>query len=286
MGCSACNSEKQALYSDIKRYKKQISVNLNTHKFDHGNGSFIQKICKENSLTDTSIAAAWLDLYKSFMIILGWQSEPPKKNKKKVTILDRNKYLCLPYEILQVWRVHVLYSKNYSDFCSKITETRSKWIDFLPPLQIWKFTDINAIQKNFNQNKEFIEAATDLNKGDIKALFIFQSAYLKNTLNFNLQDGSPTFGLIVNRLEAEIKKTNGGIFSIQARDINALKTVSEAIDKVIFSCIPQEMLPHPEDWVIGQNVPQADRNKSVSFQNIQFPQSFDFVRYSTHLFFG
>jgi len=283
MGCASCNGEKQAIFNDIRRYKGQIIAKVKAHKFDNGNNSFASKICKENSLTDMNIALAWIELYKSFMICLAWQMEPEKGKKIKKTTPDRNKYLCLPYEILQVWRLHILYSKNYFDFCGVITEGRSKSIDFIPPLQVWKFTDITAVQKSFNQNKEFIEVVTELPKSDIKALFVFQSSYYKNTLSFNLLDNSPTFNLIVSRMEEEFKKTGGGVFSIQTRDINSLKTVSEALDKLIFLCIPQEMLSPPNDWQIGQNIPTADRNKGVNFQNIQLPQNFAFFFARHHL---
>lgn len=283
MGCGPCNNEKQVIYNDIKRYKKDIDTDLKSHMFDNGNGSFLGKICKENNLTDRNIAQAWLDLYISFMVILGWNTEPPKSKKMKKKELDKNQYLCLPYEILQVWRCHVLYSKNYSDFCNKITQGRNKFIEFVPPLQVWKFIDIETVQKSFSTNNQFIENTCSLPKNDIKALFIFQSAYLKNTLSFNIIDGSPITNIIVSRMEAELKKSNGGIFNLQTRDVKSLGSLSQAIDSLILSCISQEMLPPVQEWQIGMNISQADRNKAVNFQNIQFPEGFTFFFSRSHL---
>jgi len=282
MGCGACNDEKQTLFNDVKRYKRQIETAINSHKFDIGNQSFQQKICKENGLPDLSIAAAWIELYKTFMICLAWQMEPVKNKKMSKNAPDRSKYLCLPYEILQVWRTHVLYTKNYSDFCLKLTENRVNRIDFIPPIQVWKFCSIDKLQKNFNQNKEFIEALSGLDKESIKSLFIFQSAYLKNTLSFNLIDGSETFNLITSRIEAEFKK-GGGIFAMQARDINSLKTVSEAMDKLIIQCINLEVLPPPEEWRVNPDLGAAGKNKALTFQNIQLPQNFAFFFARHHL---
>ena len=222
------------------------------------------------------------------MIYLGWCYEPTKTFKKlQKQIPELNKSMSLPYEILQVWRSHILFTEKYSELCKIVSLNKTDFIPFLPPKQIWKSTPINELQKFFRVNREIVLTFSNKSKFEkekIDALFIFQSSYLKNYLHFNIEDGSPILNYIIKRYEEELLKPDG-IFYIQTRDENSLSALATKIENLIYSSIPIENYPGRTEWVLDSEINDIrSREKLVTFMNLRLPSNFQKNFSCDHLF--
>lgn len=274
--CEPSQIERNA--TEIRRYKKSIETSLNAYKFVEANpDSFVQKIVKENGVT-SDIAKIWLEIYIDYMVWLGFNYDTtPKKKIKKLMDEDMNRFLALPYEILQVWRVHVLYTNKYQEFCDIVTNKGNNCIPFTAPKPLWKSLDPTILNKNFRFNHDLLVKINPKRKADIDTLFVFQSSYLKNTLHYNLCEsiGGNIVRNIVGAYEREVNNSNG-IFKMETRDLNSLKSLSANIENMIFSSVvPNQPAEAMYQWPLTENVYGAVREKSTMFQNIQFPSNFE-----------
>lgn len=272
-GCGPNNIEKNA--KEILKYKKLLSEKLLKYNFDSTNpDEFINKICKENNV-NKDIAKIWRDLYIEYMICIGFNyDKTPSKAIKKQMDEDLNRMLAIPYELLQVWRIHILYTKKYEEFCDIVTRG-NKCIPFLPPKQIWKSADPNILNNFFRFNHSLMAIAFSKKKSEIDTLFIFQSAYLKNTLHFCLCESinDNIVNKVINSYNNEVNNQNG-IFKMASRDINSMKSLSANIENMIFrSVVPNEPISR-FDWNITENVYGTAREKVAVFQNLSLPSNF------------
>ena len=115
MGGSCCTSNFSLLKKVINHYySKKVRDKLLAYKFDsHVPGSFVGRVAKENDVSP-EVAKKWIEYYTMFMIYVGWLFNTEQTHKRiKKPSPDIDKYLCLPYEILQVWRSHVLFTDKY-----------------------------------------------------------------------------------------------------------------------------------------------------------------------------
>jgi hypothetical protein len=273
---SCCSSNKIAVLKKClyKYYVKDVKDALSKYQFDVAKkDAFANRVAKENGVS-LEVALRWIEFYIWFMIYVGWLYEPTQTHKRITKPSpDINKYLSLPYEILQVWRAHVLYTEKYMELCKIVSKGNNDFIFFTPPKTLWKTQLVETLQSNFRINREIILAFCTSKKKEVDALFIFQSTYLKVLLHFNLEEGSNEINSIVNRYENELKSQTG-IFSITARNIESLKTMASKIENVIYDSIPKENYPGRTDWQIQESIQGLARNKVESFQNIQFPPNF------------
>lgn len=69
---------------------------------------------------------------------------------------DMTKCLALPYEILQVWRAHVLFTDKYMELCKLVSQDKFEFIPFTPPKPLWKSQQVDNLQQNFRINREII----------------------------------------------------------------------------------------------------------------------------------
>ena len=213
------------------------------------------------------------------MICLGfnYDKSPSKAVKQQqAESIDRN--LSIPYEILQVWRIHVLYTKKYEEFCLLVSNSGNKFIPFVPPKQIWKKADPKTLNAYFRFNHDLMAKAFTKNKKDIDSLFVFQSSYLKNTLHFCLCESiSPNMvGNVVAAYNNEVNNQNG-VFKKSTRDINGIKELSASIENMIFKvCVADEPVNHNvKNWNATNNVYGAAREKVTVFQNLNLPLNFN-----------
>ncbi|MFO0515325.1 MAG: hypothetical protein ACK5YA_00570 [bacterium] len=273
-GCNPSNVERNA--KEILKYKKIISEKLMKYSFDGSNkDEFINKVCKENNI-NKDIAKIWIDLYLEYMICIGFNyDKTPSKAVKKQMDEDMNRILAIPYELLQIWRVHVLYTKKYEEFCDIVTRGGNKAIPFIPPKQVWKSADPNTISSFFRFNHSLMSHAFAKKKTEIDSIFVFQSSYLKNTLHFCLYDSveDSITQRIVNAYNVEANNENG-VFKMAARDINSMKTLSANIENMIFrAVVPNEPIGNYE-WHITENVYGNAIQKVPVFQNLSLPANF------------
>jgi hypothetical protein len=274
MGC--CETKPLELIKQCltKYYQKCIQLKLSIYSFDSGaKDVFAKRISKENNIPlDT--AKQWIEAYKYYMVYIGWLYEPNKTfqriNKQTPNVF---KNLALPYEILQVWRAHVLFMTKYTEFCKIVSNGQKEYIPFLPSKQIWKSQDIKELQTNFRINREMLLTFRKDDKQLVDSLFIFQSSYLKNRLHYNIEDGSPILNLITQRYEEELQKPDG-VFSINTRNDDALKHLADRIETLMLLCIPKENINLYPSWNFPEDVNVLHKNKSIMFQNITLPSNF------------
>lgn len=276
--CSCAESNIQKNAKEILKFRKEISVKLNAYSFDNTNkDEFVNKICKENNIQKT-MAESWVNLYTEYMVCVGFNyNKSPSRTVKEQMTENLERMLAIPYELLQVWRVHVLYTKKYEDFCNIVTNNGNKCIPFKPPKVVWKTADPTTINNFFKLNHSIMTAAFTKRKGELDSLFVFQSSYLKNTLHFCLCETVGNSNIVQNIITAYNNEANNenGVFKMQARDINSMKTLSANIENMIFkSVVPYEPVQNSE-WKITSNVYGNAIQKSVAFQNFTFPQDFE-----------
>ena len=248
--CESCSSQETKVKNDLYRYyKNKVNPFLAAYNFDEGmKGAFLNRICKENEVSQ-NVAQVWIDLYNLYMVYLGWLIFPNKKMKKSASI---ETYMVAPYEILQVWRAHVLFSKKYQELCKIVTNNTTEFIDFVPPKQIWrKEGNLENLRRSLKINMDFLAFIGKEHMNAINSLFIFQSCYLKNCLHFNLEKGGTGRGdqiykNLVDAYEREFQNPNG-IFAIQQqqKDLNSLKDLMLRIEALIINCTIPEVFQVP-----------------------------------------
>jgi hypothetical protein len=212
------------------------------------------KICKENSLLKRETAHLWMKLYKTYMIYLAWKLEDEisiyPENKDYSNILQRANYLCVPYEVLQVWKLHALYTHNYQEFSSLITDKKLDFIDFIIPYNIWVSQDIFFLYKYFEENKYYtMSLLDDQTKNLSKNIYIFQSSYIKNILNFNILDGTPTDQIIVEAFRKELKPMTYFEDVTEMKPQDLIDLVSKA-QNIFSNCIYSENIAKPKKWEV------------------------------------
>ncbi len=199
MGC--CESHLQKIKNKLVYYSRsKVEMKLSYYKWDVGViDCFANRICMEN-LVSLTVAKKWIELYSYFMIYVGWLFNPSETLPKHVPkpSADINSYLIIPYEILQVWRTHVLYTDKYSELCKIVSDGNKEFIEFQPPKYIWLNQQMESLVKSFKLNQKMIFSLSKISKIDVKDLFEFKSSYLKNTINFNLEEGG-------HSLESQLK---------------------------------------------------------------------------------
>jgi hypothetical protein len=275
MGSSCCTSNFSLLKKVINNYySKKVREKLLAYKFDsHVPGSFVGRVAKENDVSP-DVAKKWIEYYTMFMIYVGWLFNTEQTHKRiKKPSPEIDKYMCLPFEILQVWRSHVLFTDKYSEFCQIVSAAGIEFIPFTPTKPLWKKLNLQTLQQNFKINREILLIFATSQKKEVDALFVFQSSYLKNLIHFNLEEGSENLNFLIQRYEQELINPTG-IFSIQARSIDSLKTMADRIQALIDSTIPAEISPGRSDWLLSENIQGPARHKIESFQNISFPPNF------------
>ena len=282
-GCSQSNVEKNA--KEISRYRKSISDKLKTYSFDSSNPKeFINKVCKENNINEQT-AAIWIDLYLYYMILVGFNYDKTPTKSVKTRMAEKfERMLAIPYELLQIWKTHILYTKKYEEFCDIVTKGGEKCIPFYPPKTVWKSGDPNEINNYFRFNHSVMAKAFDKKKSEFDSLFVFQSAYLKNTLHYCFCEniGDNLFTRIVTAYNNEANNQNG-IFKMTTRDISSIKVLSTNIEQMIFrNCVPNENEGYVE-WNVTNNVYGTAIQKVPVFQNLNLPRDFTTKFMEDHL---
>ena len=311
MGQLQCKTVNKEEYKSLLAYKHKVYEAVQEHQIDIGNETFAAKMCKENGLRDINVAYTWISLYKTYMIYLGWQFEQAfissanseeKSNTTSNKTPNINNYLVLPYEILQVWKLHILYTQNYIQFCNKLTDNRIGLIDFVQPNIVWRNQDINVLLKNFRSNRKIVQVLSDYDKRTINSIFIFQSSYLKNIINYNILESLNTSNYIVHKLNNELISNNRRFIELfEVTSLQSLKTLTCEIEKVISECICKEeccVIEPPKKWELtekifskletiekemlektelnGNTITNPDKLKewAVAIQNFEFPPNF------------
>lgn len=279
MGSCCSNSDSNVIVNSkasyILIYQKEISQFLENYSFDSTNkNEFINKICKENNINQ-DVAEIWLRIYLNYMIILGFNYS--KSNNRSVQNCkeqeDIFKFLSIPFEIIQVWRLHVLYTNKYEELCKIVSNNAINHIPFLPPKLIWKSMEPEKLNTYFRNNHSLISSVFKESKTNIDSLFVFQSTYLKNTVNFCLDANSNDISKVINAYNIEFNKEDG-IFRTDSRDIKSLKQLSANIENMIFrTIIPNDPVKNYE-WNMTNNVEGFALQKSITFQNLKLPTNF------------
>jgi len=153
---ACCSSEIDRERKAVRKYYIDfIADPLRKYNFDAVvNDQFAGRVAKENNTT-VDVTKAWLKYYIAFMIYIGWLYGN-KETKKRKPEINVNNYLTIPYEILQVWKAHILFTNKYKEFCLIVTKGKKEFIPFTPPKDIWKNGDIKKLQKAFKKNKQMI----------------------------------------------------------------------------------------------------------------------------------
>jgi hypothetical protein len=264
------NLEKNAV--EIIKYSKSISKNLNQYSFDTQPKEFINKIMKENNVNE-EIAKNWLSTYVDYMVILGfyYSKNVNQSIKFKEESITRN--MAIPYELLQVWRLHVLYTKKYEEFCSIITSNTTNCIPFYPPKLVWKSGDPKVISEFFRLNHGLMSRIYANSKSVLNSLFIFQSAFLKNNIHYCLDYGNPIISKVREFYNKESNNQNG-IFKVSNRSIESLRSFSNDLENNLFKYVlPSEPLNN-HDWKVTNNVTGIELQKSYVFENANLPNNF------------
>jgi hypothetical protein len=267
MGCisSTDNKIKKNL---ISYYNKCVKKNLLSYSFDsHVEDSFAKRIAKENEVTLLT-AKKWIEFYKYFMVYVGWLfSDKITKGKPQPEL---KKYLILPYEILQVWREHVLYSQKYSEFSLLVSCNGNDYIPFIPAKNIWKNSKIENLLKFFRINRNIMTVF--LNTKEVDMMFIFQSSYLKNLIHFNVKESDQNLCSLVKIYQREVSDPKG-IFALKSRTLTSLSSLADKLLETISSCIKREDYT-PQEWKLNENLERKVLIKAEDFQNIKFPNNF------------
>lgn len=268
-----CSSEIDLHRRAVRKYYIDfIADKLKKYSFDEViKDQFAGRVAKENNTT-TEVTKAWLKYYIAFMIYIGWLFGNKEVKKRKPTI-NINEYLTIPYEILQVWKAHILFTNKYKEFCLIVSNGKKEFIPFTPPKEIWKNGDVRNLQKAFRKNKQMISVSYPKDKKELDSLFIFQSNYLKNRINFNLEARSSILQNIINKYEIELNNQNG-IFSTTARSLTSLQSLVGKIDDLIKASIVPENPPGGEDWVLFDQGDNLAKIKLPIFQHLVLPDKF------------
>ena len=276
--CLTCKTEKSIEFKSACEFKNNRGDDILKHVIDIGNDAFARKICKENGLHDINIAYLWIELYKTFMIYLAWQYEEHFRDPATNFAPDRVNYLSLPFEILQVWKLHILYTQNYMVFSKIVTNNKLHIIDFIQPYFVWKLQDISTIQKNFYTNQRFIQALTNYPKFTVNSLFIFQSSYIKNILNYNIYERVCTSRKILERFNQELTVNQLKMLNLEVKNLYSLRILTEQIENVILECCctcDKDRIPTPSPWKLTEKYSNEDLlNKAKIFQEFEFPENF------------
>lgn len=280
MGACCCGDGKLRKLQKMvsKYYKNSVFPKLKDYKFDAVlQDQFSGRVAKENN-TNTTVTNAWIKYYIAYMTYVGWLFGYENKRKSSVKPnFELQNYLAIPFEILQVWKCHLLFTDKYKEFCLIVSNGKKEFIPFEPPKKFWKTNDLEKLQKNFNFNKQMVLNLYPTEKKEINSLFIFQSSYLKNRINYNLEEGSDTLINITTKFNEELKKENG-VFTITTRNLISLQSLANKIEALVNSAIIPENYPGGEDWVL-YNAPDDTTNnfavvKKPLFENIKFPTNF------------
>lgn len=277
--CSKEESNFKKLQKILLKYFGYISPKVEEYRFDSlVTNQFAARVAKEND-TNVQVTKAWIKYYTAYMIYVGWLYA--YENKKNVFVKpnrDLKVSLAIPFEILQVWKCHVLFTDKYREFCLIISNGRKDFIPFEPQKKYWKEADMFQLYRYFHFNKQILLTFYPTDKKEIDSLFIFQSSYLKNCISFNLEDNSEILLNIVKKFNEELAKENG-IFKITARNFSTLHILSSKLETLINSAIVPENYPGGEDWVLLLNdldKSRADRAalKKPLFENFKLPKDF------------
>jgi len=277
MGC--CESQLTVLKNNLLQYyKKTVELKLKAYVWDIGmKDGFALRICKENQVS-LPVAKKWMEFYSYFMVYVGWLHNQDTKVKWALKpLVDPDTYLILPYELIQVWRTHVLFSDKYFEFCQivggKITE--SLRIEFKPPKSLWMTKPMTDLNKYFKINKKMILAFCDSQKDDLESIFEFQSTYLKNTISFCLEEGGVSVNNVVKIYEGELQNPTG-IFSQQITSMDDIRRNSEKIINVINSGLSTTIEDMRADPPVGLDCELSPiiQEKLRVFKNLNFGPSF------------
>jgi len=102
----------------------------------------------------------------------------------------------------------VLYTEKYSEFCKIVSDGHNDFIEFLPPKSIWLSQKMEILGKSFDFNKKIIFSLSSLPEKELNDLFDFQSAYLKNTINFYLEEGGSSIEKLVQIYDEHYDNVN------------------------------------------------------------------------------
>ena len=281
--CYCCNNNLNLEMESVLNFKNKIGDIALGHVIDIGNDSFAKKICKENSFYDMRAAHLWVHLYKVFMIYLAWQFDQYYQNKKATP--EMSSYLCLPFEVLQVWKLHVLYTENYMDFCLKLTNRQLTHFNFMQPFLTWKYQNIKVVRKNFEVNKRYIQALANVDKRAINAIFVFQASYLKNILNFNIYERTSTSKFVVEIFQQELFANNLNMLKIKAKNLESLVVLADQIENVIKNCITaDDNIEPPKPWRLSEKFATEENLKEAEIiQNMELAPDFAYFFARHHL---
>ena len=98
------------------------------------------KLAKENRIKESE-AKEWTDLYILYILHFSKNLDLTYKN-----------FLALPYEILQCWRLHVLYTIKYNELSKLLTSDKVDYIPFVPAKYLWSKESPKLIKENLAEN--------------------------------------------------------------------------------------------------------------------------------------
>jgi hypothetical protein len=160
-------------------------------------GSYISKLAKENRISE-ELAKIWNNYYVAWMI-----------HYSRNLNMEPEQYLALPYEVLQVWRLHVLYTRKYNELSLKLTVNKVKFLPFLPANSLWRTSPPETIHENFLENKKLFESFGLFEQSKLDRLFNFSNAYIRNSLVFSLEEGSEVIERITKLYKEKLIKLIG-----------------------------------------------------------------------------
>jgi hypothetical protein len=211
-----------------------------------------------------------IQIYKVSMVYIGWLCLCDKIKFGKVSKDTVEKYLILPYEILQVWRTHILSTSNYIKFCHIVTNGKQDMIPFKPPKIIWRNTNYDLLKKNFFDNFKVLSAFDSNEISQFEILFKFEVNYLKNCFCFNLDKESPAFIKIQQDIKSILKNINP--------ELENLQLIVKNVEEKIFTLL--EILEN-DSLSISENIDKTDNLKNSEFysdlkkfEDFLFPENF------------